>query len=357
MAEFVVGVVSAGVGIAAFAHQIATHIHTLRSIRKFNRGKAPAEIRQLVADLQFLERIASRLGDYDFPAAWNPLPMYTLAEINTSIQQLVAKLEGSQSGRWDRLKSGFSREAKEGIEEVRGRIRHVTSLFTLSISLLNLVQDRPCRMDSQLEDTANGSSVPALPEGNSSTISEVEQPTTAFHRPGHDSKVHRTLSRRIPKITPPSCGIRVCSCSCHAVQQHSGRLWYPQYTTLSAFYHNCDNQWCPSARIKLAARLSLWKLGIPWAISGSFEFLTNNTCRLYKISPALLITSVVPYTAPAFQTLWCLQNFQISAPEAKQRLVQLYQTDRSIVSHVNPSGEDCIQVAHSRSPVISILAN
>lgn len=345
MAE-AVGVV---VGVAAFAHQITTHIHTLRSIRKFNRHKAPVEVRQLWEEFEYLEYITSVLQKYDFPADWDPPLTNSLEEIGTRIHQLGQKAARGQSGRWDRLKSGFSRDTKEEIAELSEKIARLRSGFNLSVTVLSFLQHRSCPAPAQSNNAGSGPSVAGMLEDSSSTFAAVEQQIIGPRERCLVSELDQTLTRRITRFAPPSCGIRLCHCSCHANRKLSGRVWYLQYTPISVLSRNCDNPWCAVTRVQLAARLSLWKLGMPWAISGGFEFLANNGS--YTLRPALSISSVVPYTAPVFETLWYLKYGQITLLQAKEKLAELNRADRSIASHVNPSGEDCIQVRQSCSVI------
>ncbi|GAB1213218.1 hypothetical protein ATERTT37_002367 [Aspergillus terreus] len=53
MAE-VVGVVSAGIGMAAFAFQVADKIERLKDLRQFNKGKAEDELEFLIQRLEVL---------------------------------------------------------------------------------------------------------------------------------------------------------------------------------------------------------------------------------------------------------------------------------------------------------------
>ena len=64
MAE-VVGVVSAGVGIAAFIVQITGNISRLQEIRDYNQHKAGDEIGFLVRRLEFLRNVLLPLQLYE----------------------------------------------------------------------------------------------------------------------------------------------------------------------------------------------------------------------------------------------------------------------------------------------------
>lgn len=64
MAE-VVGVVSAGIGVAAFIVQITGNISRLKEIRDYNQHKAGDEIEFLVRRLEFLQNVLVPLQSYE----------------------------------------------------------------------------------------------------------------------------------------------------------------------------------------------------------------------------------------------------------------------------------------------------
>jgi hypothetical protein len=63
MAE-IVGVVSAGIGLAAFVVQISGNLGRLRETRDFVPNKAAAEVGFLIGRLEFLRQILLSLDDF-----------------------------------------------------------------------------------------------------------------------------------------------------------------------------------------------------------------------------------------------------------------------------------------------------
>src|SRR5262245_6962981 len=127
MAE-IIGIVSAGFGIAAFALQVSGSNRALRDARKLSGGKAAEELDIILHRLEGLHRALDCLGKYDeHPVVriivQNCSTMY--AGIETSLLVLMAKLPDKSTDdrqRWKSLKLAFSREVKEEIKEVQGRI-------------------------------------------------------------------------------------------------------------------------------------------------------------------------------------------------------------------------------------------
>ncbi|KAJ0416246.1 hypothetical protein BJY00DRAFT_317017 [Aspergillus carlsbadensis] len=102
MAE-VVGVVSAGIGIAAFVVQITSTIERLKTAYEFNQSKASAELDDIVRRLEVLREILLSLGEIQGPrfvelAINNCQLAYSRAE--TALQQVVDKLSYLRDRRW-----------------------------------------------------------------------------------------------------------------------------------------------------------------------------------------------------------------------------------------------------------------
>lgn len=155
-------------------------------------------------------------------------------------------------------------------------------------------------------------------------------------------------SHAIACIQPPklrrrwNCAERNCSCSCHHTARATRYFWSLEYTPLYAFYQPCDDKTCSVTRYGGTFRFALSQLGIRW--SAIIQFHIHAAPGKFLFRPDFEVERIVPYTAPAFETLWRCQNHLITIEEARDTLVDLYHTDPTFKNHINPGGKSYIEV-------------
>lgn len=138
------------------------------------------------------------------------------------------------------------------------------------------------------------------------------------------------------------CTVRSCSCRCHAQAVVEKRFSALQYTPLSTILGSCDNPDCSGRRHHLAFRVAFSQLGIPWAASFGLHFSIE--AGKYSLMPSLQIEHVVRYTSPGFILLAEIQEGITPWLQGRQKFVEMFQKDRYMKDHVNPSGRSYIEV-------------
>jgi hypothetical protein len=158
----------------------------------------------------------------------------------------------------------------------------------------------------------------------------------ALHKPAS------TLRRQATQ-----CIILHCHCSCHITKQVSSRFWYLQYTPLADMLASCDNARCTARRHRFHFRTALSQLGISWAVMLGVDL----TVELGKFSlhPALQLQRVVKFTSPGFVTLWKLSENILGWDDAEAQFRDLYRSDPTFTSQVDPSGQGYLEVRHQNS--------
>ena len=354
MAE-VVGVVSAGVGIVAFTHQVTCHITTLRANRRFNKTRGGRELRSLVKDLDDLRDVASLLSPYrDMVNTIFPSCEEALQEIDVLVKEISERLEENQQSGWDRVRSSFSGELKEAIESAQKKVRHVMSKLMLYSSLVTLAQTRSC----SLLDTTRRLEPPTSQQDSSGVVDLALETTgkpsenPGILQVGDDPRscggvVQSQKSQIAPRIKLPSCGLRLCQCSCHRTQRRHGSFWNLEYSPLSALLGACDDRICSSKRTLLTARVSLFNLGIPWMVTGTLDIISF--AGGYVIRPPLRLQRVADDNSAPFRIVLRTCFGSMSHEEAKARLLAHTRRDPTILHQINTKGKDCVAVGHTTS--------
>ena len=130
MAE-ALGVASAGVGIAAFALQIAGRINELQAARKYNKTQAAAEIDYLIRRLESLHRnleFAQRFERHQVVEPTITECWSTYANIDVALQTLLRSIPPKPLGKRNALRSAnliYSRETRKSIQEISSKIDSV----------------------------------------------------------------------------------------------------------------------------------------------------------------------------------------------------------------------------------------
>jgi hypothetical protein len=163
-------------------------------------------------------------------------------------------------------------------------------------------------------------------------------PSSAVPNERHPAKFQHAYRWNIP-----TCGLRRCHCSCHATEAAFGRFWNLEYTTRSRLLRKCDYAKCSTRRGIWKFRLSFSQYGLPWAVIGGLEFLSQ--AGSYSIRPALQVQRVVRYTSPGFETLFSLRYGEISLQETERRFRSLARSDPTFRTHEDPSGTSYVQVS------------
>lgn len=108
------------------------------------------------------------------------------------------------------------------------------------------------------------------------------------------------------------------------------------------FYQSCDTKSCNATKYGLAFRFALSQLGIRWSVDVKLQILTAS--GKLSLRPGLEVERIVPYTSPGFEILWNCKNGIITFEKARDGLVDLYRTDPTFKTHINPGGKSYIEV-------------
>ncbi|EGY14289.1 uncharacterized protein VDAG_05453 [Verticillium dahliae VdLs.17] len=80
------------------------------------------------------------------------------------------------------------------------------------------------------------------------------------------------------------------------------RFWAFEYTPLSIYLSDCDDDLCNSRRMRLGFRVAFSQYGIPFAVLMGFEAISEAGMR--TLQPTLRTQQVVKYASPGFKILW-----------------------------------------------------
>jgi hypothetical protein len=186
----------------------------------------------------------------------------------------------------------------------------------------------------------NSSPLVSSTEGNIDTA--LPLPPTPASNSSNNSKVESHCIQP-PKIRRYwNCAERQCSCSCHHTARTARRFWSLEYTPPYVLRQTCDNKSCNFTKYGGTFSFALSKLGIRWSAIIQFHILAAPGKFLFRHS--FDMEQIVPYTSPGFETLLRCQHHLITVEEARDRLVDLYHSDPTFKSHVNPGGESYIEV-------------
>ena len=197
--------------------------------------------------------------------------------------------------------------------------------------------------------------IPAEPSlGGSGAVAVTQEPgiatesatiETAPARGEQSQRNSRGANRR-------HCGQRHSRCSCRLTRRTSGHFWCAEYTPPSTLLKKPENGGCGSTQFRLHFRLALSNYGIPFAIVAGLSIATDAIG--FTLQPALRAERIVRYTSPGFETLRRLQDGNISIGEAQARFVELHRSDPSLKYHLDPSGENYLQVITLAQTPVSV---
>ena len=156
--------------------------------------------------------------------------------------------------------------------------------------------------------------------------------------PQRDSNtLQMELSQRQCLLQRSKCSLRNCYCACHASSTRSGRFWSLKFPY---DWNSCDRT-CHNYK-RASIWISLNNIGIPYAILASLDFMW--TIHQSYISPSLQVTRVVDWHAPAFALLGDIRWNQMSFEEARNQMVQLFDSGVASPLDVLPNGKSLPEV-------------
>lgn len=122
------------------------------------------------------------------------------------------------------------------------------------------------------------------------------------------------------------------------------RFWSFEFTPPAAiFYQPCRRNCCDTSRYGVRVQVALTRLGIRW--SAIVQFQIDISPSKFAFRPAFYVLQTVPYTSPGFVILAELERQSIDIDVASQKLLQLSHDDPTIRHHVNPAGENYLEVS------------
>lgn len=366
MAE-AVGFVSAGVGIASFAVQVSSSISALKATYQYNREKAPQEVEDLTGHLEFVKLFLDHLQPY----GGNPLVGHAIRscrsvydDVEKTIQLLLEKINPGTVTRksdWKAVKFLLSGQVRKQIEDIEMKLLRVTLLLNVYVSpvkerrmlQLNFVSSSRCALLPIPPETpqSNNVNLPTLPNVLSNPL-EVPPSTENVASQEISAALSRPRDRRLMQKT--SCAVRLCHCSCHMTENSRGRYWGLEYTPLSLILGHCDYEKCDMKRVQCRFRLAFNRIRVPWALLMDFELIIGS--GRFSLRPALSLKRVVNYTSPGFEIMWRCENHLMPLADALSQLRDLDRLPSPLQQHVNPDGENYVQVSISMQLRIRILA-
>jgi hypothetical protein len=268
MAE-VVGIVSAGIGIAAFVVQITSTIDRLKTAYEFNQSKANVELDVIVRRLEVLREILLSLEQIQGPRfvelAINNCQL-TYSRADTALQQVTDKLSYLRDRRWRIAR--HTAEIRDNLEEASLKLDHVNC-------------------DLQLALLAQGRALtpPAIADSNTAHIIRSSPTSSA-----------------LPRQKAFDCTRAHCHCSCHMTRRSSDRFWFFEYSPMFLWSSSCSTSQCTATRYRWSLQFALSNYKIPFKVHTTLEFIAQ--AGMYSLRPALSVQRVVRYTSPGFETLW-----------------------------------------------------
>ncbi|RSL52449.1 hypothetical protein CEP54_010901 [Fusarium duplospermum] len=347
MAEVIVGFVSAGVGIAAFALQISNTIDALRQTR-LKPGEARRDLTGLLERLEILLQAVSLLEGWEGHQPVDNIIQHIRQRYGTiepTLRDLLEKYQdkGDGHGRhWKRAQSILARHPKQQIRDLREDINDLINILNLAFLAAQ------CRPPTIQEPTPRAKT-DALPSGAQQEdvghpgcegdTKETKTGTNTAINPSSTSHQEHRIVLSTARTNSNASGARKYSCSCHLTGV-SGRFWFLQYTPLSSFFGKPNDR--PGCRcISLRLRMALSRFGVPYAIVAGIGFMVDGSG--VELRPALRAERIVNYTSPGFEIIWRLENCLISLPEARQRFIELHQSNGPLGCHKDPSGNSYIK--------------
>ncbi|KAL7622449.1 hypothetical protein AAE478_007954 [Parahypoxylon ruwenzoriense] len=352
MAELL-GVISAGFGIASFALQISG---TIQALRRIKNGEAAEDLNLLSDRLEILHDILHRLEAFEEHSAVSATIKHCqqrYSRIEGVLAKLLAKFPGDATDpkyRLKRLKIALSRQVREDVRDIRDSVNDV--ILQLHLSFQSEIQLSPSPGSETLADVDGPSR--RSPDGGSIAICDRALEDQSFdsrheNRPAQGKPAAKGTAISLGgKSRPHVCGTRHCNCSCHLTKKVSGRFWSLDYTPLSIFFSRHNTRQCDSSRLRLILRLALSRYGIPKAVVLGLDLVS--AVGGFSLQPGLKVQSIVNYTSPGFETLWRCKNGIMSLENACMKFTELYRTDPTLKDHRNPSGNSYIRELLCRGP-------
>ncbi|KAI8689182.1 hypothetical protein NCS55_00174600 [Fusarium keratoplasticum] len=346
MAEVIVGFVSAGVGIAAFALQISKGIDALRQMR-LKPGEARKDLTTLLEILEILHQAVSLLKGWEGYQPVDGIIQHVQKrydKIEPALQDLLERYQENGEGHGRQWKRVLARYPKQQIRDLREDINEIINILNLAFMAAQ------CQPPStqELTPTNNRHTDPSeTQEGDLHRLedegdaSEMKTCTTMVTNPptSKPDQEHRVVLS-MAKTSSNACGARRYDCSCHLTSV-SGRFWFLQYTPLSMFVGSPGVRASGCGCTGLRLRLALSKYGVPVAIVAGIGLMVDGSG--FSLQPSLRVERIVKYTSPGFETIWRLEKGLISFPEARTRFIEQYRSDSSLRHHKDPSGNSYIQ--------------
>lgn len=138
------------------------------------------------------------------------------------------------------------------------------------------------------------------------------------------------------------CSLNRCCCTCHdntfLIQ---GGGWSVKLPSLWG-WKPCSKLSCQNSK-NASIWISLTKVGIPWAVKASLNFMFSS--HQSSISPSLDFQRVVKNTSPGFELLWKLETGQLRDwVKARHDLVKLFDSGEASPRDVDPNGRTWLEV-------------
>ncbi|EEY21777.1 predicted protein [Verticillium alfalfae VaMs.102] len=369
MAE-VFGIVSAGVGIMAFIGQVSATLEKVNDAHQFVKGKAAEEIASLQTQLHLLQIMLQTLqpgDDNDMDVLLTGYHWHQFNTIQTSLSKLSTKLherlESSSSLRrpsWRLVSNKADRQLREEITSASLKIQALIQVILLhavvrprqlppkpGIEVHELPPVKVPIEDLCITDTIADNMLlvqSSIEQARSETVimnKTVEKVETTCEPNTFTSRTTSFIGqpRRNDVYT---CSNPGCCCKCHITAKIQRRFWAFEYTPLSIYLSDCDDNLCNSRRVRLGFRVAFSQYGIPFAVSIGFEAISEAGMR--TLQPTLRTQQIVKYTSPGFQILWlAIQNF-VTVDQAKEQLSDFFQREPTARNHVDPSGKGYLEV-------------
>ncbi|KAK3364285.1 hypothetical protein B0T25DRAFT_60759 [Lasiosphaeria hispida] len=330
MAE-IIGIVASAAGLLSLSIQIADTTRKLKARFAAIKG-LPETIDKIERNLEFLRIFLDRAEEpSSYPTNTTADTRYQLL-LNTCwsdynvIRDVLERLER-------RLEKMMTAKASSlWRPQVRGSGAMVTEIQSLGQLERRAHEHITLAMLALLDNkiTASMAQAPAIQP----KAVEDTPPTDHGHLPA-DEIVMRPVLRN-PKIS--YCDVRHCHCSCHATKT----FWAFRYTPLGVVLRACDRESCNARRYRFSIQIQLSRLGIPLSVLVGGEFITGLAGM--SIKPVFgCVQRVVKATSMGFRTLARLEHDDIDMQEAKDILRQLYRSDPTFTTHVNPQGRTYLQ--------------
>ncbi|KAI3319693.1 hypothetical protein HD806DRAFT_508770 [Xylariaceae sp. AK1471] len=342
MAELI-GVVSAGFGIASFALQLSDTINALRQVKN---GEVEKELGLLSKRLEFIQQILGSLESFE------ELPAVSAAiteshrmheQLEQKLQRLLAKLPPDCThlkSRFKTLKLAFSPSLKQDIEKLEDRANAMISQLTLAIALTQVNLSELKSLKQQAHADAVACSRTEI-DNQSTEATDTIQDRQGAHS---TDEINKSLGKSVIPTRRDRhhvCGARHCACSCHLTRVISKRFWGIEFTPISVLLKKPTTSWCDSRWFRFQLRVALSQYGIPRAIILGIDFALSSGG--ITLRPALQTQVIVNYTSPGFEAIWRCKHELISVEDACAKLVALSRSDPTFKYHRDPGGNNYVQ--------------